>query len=508
MRILKVIGDFAIGIDRDGPVAIRKIDDQYSFDFADKDELPDEVLEMLISLGEEQHDVWLKALSDKRVDIFSLDSVKMALRQTGAVSFADEHRGSEANSRTINKYDVGNAPLPTEYLEDVLPTALSCAASNPPDPAYVLESWWPARKNPQTEKDDGNGAARRPSAKVDHESEITVAFAYRAMMRSRAEKLSRPRIVTDSENLSSDEAIRVQRLKQIYEDERGTERRLIMADDEMIRRIEAVQTVAPQFEALIGVYVRAATLSAQTGAVFHVPPMVLVGPPGTGKSYAAQRLAEAIHGWTDFHRLSMNLVTDSGMLFGHEQSWRGSKPGLLTTALIESRTACPVFYLDEIDKLQSTSSAGEDPFLPLLTLLERENAAAAKDNYLGIEFDMSHALIIATANDISTLSEPIRDRLIVIETRPPTREQRLVIARSMIDKTAKAYRTRFKEPDEVFLESLSRHHPRRISRLIVLALGFMATAGRGTLTIDDLEAATRLLANSVKPSIGFIAAVD
>lgn len=327
------------------------------------------------------------------------------------------------------------------------------------------------------------------------------------MMRSRAAKLARTPLVTALENLSSDEAIRVQRLKQIYEDERGSERRLIMADDEMIRRIGAVETVSPHFAELIGVYTRAATLSARTGAVFHVPPVVLVGPPGAGKSYTVQRLAAAIQGGTDFHRLSMNLITDSGMLFGHEQSWRGSKPGLLTTALLESQTACPVFYLDEIDKLQSTSSAGEDPFLPLLTLLERENAAAAKDTYLGIEFDMSHALIIATANDISALSEPICDRLIVIETRPPTREQRLVIARSMIMEIAKAYRTHFKEPDEIFLESLSSHHPRQISKLIVLALGFMAMAGRDILKHSDLEAAMRLLANSAKPTIGFTAAI-
>ena len=345
------------------------------------------------------------------------------------------------------------------------------------------------------------------SQSFNPESYFEVAIAYQAMMRARKTRLGRPPISLSNEYLSSDEAIRAQRLRALYEDPRGTDRPLIIADDAMIARIEAVGRLSPQFEGLIGLYIRAARLSALTRTAFHVPPLVLVGPPGTGKSFTAQRLAAAIHGGKDFHRLSMNLISDSGMLFGHEQSWRGSKPGILTNALVESETASPVLFMDEIDKLQSTSSSHEDPFIPFLTLLEPENAKMARDTYLGLDFDLSHVLVIATANDISGLSGPIKDRFLVLETKPPTLDQRMQIIRNMLAESAKAYRGQILQPDKTVIEALAQHHPRRMTKVIGLALGYMAAEGRLALSLDDVAAAATLLEPAEKPGIGFMAAI-
>ena len=182
-------------------------------------------------------------------------------------------------------------------------------------------------------------------------------------------------------------------------------------------------------------------------------------------------------------------------------------PEYSPTPWSKAKTAAPVFYLDEIDKLQSTSSSHEDPFIPLLTLLEPENAKVARDTYLGLDFNLSHVLVIATANDVSGLSAPIRDRFLIIETKPPSLDQRMKIIRNMLAESAKAYRGRIAEPDESVIEALAQHHPRRMTKVIGLALGFMAAEGRLALSIDDVEAAVALLEPAEKPGIGFRATI-
>ena len=557
MREKKEIGDFVIAVDAYGPVLTRKDSDQHCFEFIDVHHAPDAAHEEMLAAAEELQAEYLKELLQPRVEIFSLEEVVKALKQTGGVTFPDQEPSvchmpdlsavfDDLNTgMPIDEADVGSDTASEkdafDFGDEPSPEKTDEAAAKPVYPQMppeLAEANGPGARSGEatqarksfdqvSDKAHGGTAALDTADEIgadghsdgsfrmeqllgrsfDPESYLQVATAYQAMMRTRRARLGRPPMKLSTDYLSSDETVRVQRLRSLYEDPRGAERPLVIADDAMIARIEAVGRLSPQFAGLIGLYVRAGRLSALTRTAFHVPPVVLVGPPGTGKSFTVQRLSAAIHGGKDFHRFSMNLVSDSGMLFGHEQSWRGSKAGLLTSALIDSETASPVFYIDEIDKLQSTSSAQEDPFIPLLTLLEPENAKAARDSYLALDFDLSHVLVIATANDVSCLSAPMRDRFLILETKSPTQKQRAVIVRNMLFESTKAYRRRIALPDETVIEALAVYHPRRITKIIGLALGFMAAEDRFALSIEDVEAAAALLEPAEKPGIGFTATV-
>ena len=266
-------------------------------------------------------------------------------------------------------------------------------------------------------------------------------------------------VLIETDTLSHDEAVRANRLKALFDDPRGHRRPLLVATSDMVERLKEVRKLAPAFIPLIDIYVRAAELSLLTGTSLQVMPVVVNGPPGCGKTYAVDKIAKALG--TSVKRIDMNTQSDSGMLFGHEQSWRGSKQGLITRALCEAETANVLLFLDEIDKLQATGTH-EDPYHTLLTLLEPENSRNAHDNYLCLDFNLSHALIICTANDLTHLSAPILDRLLIIEIGQPDEAQRLIVARTMLREAIAQFKTKVQPPSDDVVERLASHHPRRI----------------------------------------------
>ena len=287
-------------------------------------------------------------------------------------------------------------------------------------------------------------------------------------------------------------------LKSVYEKMLKTGGSRLTVKPSGVPAMESLYDELPNFREVLDDLKKHIALCASSNDPLEVPPFLLLGDPGIGKTHFGKRIAKLLA--TGFGFVSISSLTAGWILSGASSQWKNAKPGKVFETLLNGDYANPVMVVDEIDKAGGTSQY--DPLGALYSLLERDTASEFIDEYVEIPVDASGVVWIATANDASHIPEPILNRVNVYEIDPPDHEGARRIAQSIYNEIRTDHdwgRAFPATPDDAVLDAIAELGPREMRRAILNAFGNAKLAGRDEIREADLggNRATR------KKRIGF-----
>jgi len=241
----------------------------------------------------------------------------------------------------------------------------------------------------------------------------------------------------------------------------------------------------PAFREVITYVQRHLRMARRTGQPPRIPPMLLYGEAGVGKTHFAYSLAESLG--TAWRRQPFDNAETASALLGSDRHWSNTRYGVLFELLALGEFANPVIVLDELDKAVRRDGR-YDPLGPLHTLLEPATAARVRDLSLDFELDASLVTWIGTANDHLLLPQPILSRLRVFRIRQPLGEDAIRMAQGVINATLKKVLPRSQAVDRRIAVALAHLTPREMFQATEDAASVAAEAGRRHLRPSDLPA--------------------
>jgi len=242
----------------------------------------------------------------------------------------------------------------------------------------------------------------------------------------------------------------------------------------------------PNFAEVLDDIKKHIALCSSSNDPLELPPMLLLGPPGIGKTHFCRRIAQLLA--TGYGLVSMSSMTAGWILSGASSQWKNAKPGKVFDTLLHGRYANPVIVVDEIDK--AGGEAQYDPLGALYSLLERDTASQFVDEFVEVPVDASSVVWIATANDESRIPEPVLNRMNVYSIQPPDHEWSRRVAQMIYAEIrwGHDWGKSFPEaPASLVLDRLAEMGPREMRRAIMNAFGGAKLAHRDEIQVDDVD---------------------
>lgn len=220
--------------------------------------------------------------------------------------------------------------------------------------------------------------------------------------------------------------------------------------------IDSLYESSPNFTEVIDNFKKHMSLAISGNEPMQITPILLLGEPGLGKTHFAKSVAKILG--TGFEFISMSSLTAGWVLSGASSQWTNAKPGKVAQSLVNGEYANPLITLDEVDKAGGDSRY--DPMGALYSLLEQDTAKHFKDEFIEVSVDASHILWIATANDESSIPEPILNPMNVYTIERPDYEGSLKIALTVYQDILNDHNWGFPpEPAQNVLEKLAAIAP-------------------------------------------------